>query len=204
MSYFSELESLLFVAGEAGVSLSELSYVMELSKPAIHQMLEKMNERYEKDENCGLTIIETSDRYILSTKKEMAAVLRRFAQSPVAPTLSKAALEVLSIVAYKQPITRVEIDEVRGVQSTGAIQKLMTYGLVKEVGRVEGPGRAFLYGTTDYFLDYFGLKSPEDLPSIEEMEVEMTPEVEMDLFYDRFQKTLNQEEELEKRVEEEG
>lgn len=204
MSYFAELESLLFVAGESGVSLSELGYVLDLSTSTINQMLCDLNETYLANENCGLTIIETGNRYILSTKKEMAVVLQRYAQSPVAPTLSKAALEVLSIIAYKQPVTRVEIDVVRGVQSTGAIQKLITYGLIKELGRVEGPGRAILYGTTDYFLDYFGLNSPEDLPSIEEMEVEMSQEEEMDLFYDRFQQTLNADEELEKRVEEEG
>ena len=103
--------------------------------------------------------------------------------------LSQAALETLAIVAYKQPITRSEVDEIRGVQSAGSVQKLAARQLIEEKGRVEGPGRAILYGTTEYFMDYFGLKDLEELPDIQSMEEELLEELPTDLFFDRYQET---------------
>lgn len=204
MERLATLEGLLFVAGEEGISLEALAYVLEKSTAVVYLEIQELQEKYEQDLACGLIILEVGNQFILSTKRELAPVLKRFAQSPVSAALSKAALETLSIIAYKQPITRMEVDEIRGVQSSGSVQKLMARDLIKEVGRVDGPGRAILYGTTAYFLDYFGLKSPEDLPAIEDMEIEMDQQEELDLFYDRFQKTLDEEEELEKLIEEEG
>lgn len=99
--------------------------------------------------------------------------------------LSQAALETLAIIAYKQPLTRMEIDEIRGVQTSGALQKLTLRGLIEPKGRAEGPGRAILYGTSGYFMDYFGLKDLNDLPKITELETE-TSEKESDLFFERF------------------
>ena len=96
--------------------------------------------------------------------------------------LSQAALETLSIIAYKQPISRIEIDEIRGVQTSGSIQKLVARQLIEEKYRVDGPGRAILYGTTKYFMDYFGLKSLDELPDIQQMEDELEEELPMDLF----------------------
>jgi segregation and condensation protein B len=96
-------------------------------------------------------------------------------------------LETLSIIAYRQPVTRAEIDELRGVQSSGAVQTLVARQLIEEKGRVEGPGRAILYGTSDYFMDYFGLKDMKELPDVQKMEDDLADEAEpLDLFYDRF------------------
>ena len=105
--------------------------------------------------------------YHLSTKKEHAPYLKKLVESPSIHTLSQASLETLAIIAYKQPITRIEIEAIRGVKSERPIQTLASKALIKEVGRAEGAGRAYIYGTTSEFLDYFGLKSIEDLPPIE-------------------------------------
>ena len=98
----------------------------------------------------------------------------------------------MAIIAYKQPITRVEIEEIRGVQSSGSLQKLQARRLVQEEGRVEGPGRAKLYGTTQYFLDYFGLKTIKELPEIEELENKAEEVIPQDLFFERFKDQFDQ------------
>lgn len=118
-------------------------------------------------------------------KKEYAEVIKSYAISPLSTNLSQAALETLAIIAYKQPLTRMEIDEIRGVQTSGALQKLTLRGLIEEKGRVEGPGRAILYGTSRYFLDYFGLKKLSELPKISDLEQEPA-ENESDLFFEQF------------------
>ncbi|OJG81793.1 segregation and condensation protein B [Enterococcus ratti] len=128
-------------------------------------------------------VLETEERVILTTKKELAPLLKRYAQG-TSNILSQAAVETLAIIAYKQPITRVEIEQIRGVQVSGAVQRLTAYRLIEEKGRVDGPGRPILYGTTPYFLDYFGLKSLKDLPDIQEMEYSSDEEAPLDLFFD--------------------
>ena len=110
-------------------------------------------------------IVQLAGTYQLATKKENAAYLKRLVDSPNTSTLSQAALETLAIIAYKQPITRAEIEEIRGVKTERPLHTLMSKALIKEVGRAEGTGRAYLYGTTKEFLDYFGLKNIEELPS---------------------------------------
>ncbi|OJG74343.1 segregation and condensation protein B [Enterococcus quebecensis] len=152
-----------------------------------------LKERYESDKQSALNILEVGNHFVLSTKKTFASLLKKYAQSPMSNSLSQAALETLSIVAYKQPISRVEVDEIRGVQSSGSIQKLVARQLIEEKGRVDGPGRAILYGTTAYFMDYFGLKSLEELPDIHQMEEEIAEELPLDLFFDRY-KEINEEE----------
>lgn len=119
----------------------------------------------------------------MTTKKELAPLLKRYAQG-TSNTLSQAAVETLAIIAYKQPITRVEIEQIRGVQVSGAVQRLSAHNLIEEKGRVEGPGRPILYGTTSYFLDYFGLKSLKELPDIQEMELSLKEDAPLDLFFD--------------------
>lgn len=186
MTPMSQIEAVLFVVGEEGIGLDEISYLLNLSTAKTYEALTKLKERYEADKESALNILEVGNHFVLSTKKSFAPLLKKYAQSPMANVLSQAALETLSIIAYKQPISRVEIDEIRGVQSAGSVQKLVARQLIEEKGRVDGPGRAILYGTTNYFMDYFGLKTLEELPDIQQMEAEIAEELPLDLFFDRY------------------
>lgn len=186
MNKLSELEAILFVVGDEGIPLEELSYLLEMTPARVYPLIQELNQSYTADETRGLHILEVGNQFILTTKKEFAPLLQRYAQSPMSNRLSKAAVETLAIIAYKQPITRIEVESIRGVKSSGSIQRLTALQLIKEQGRVDGPGRAILYGTTDYFMDYFGLKSMDDLPDIKQMEDELSDEMPKDLFFDRF------------------
>lgn len=184
------IEALLFVAGDEGLSLEEAAALLESTTQEVYAALMRLQQKY-KSRDSGLTLLEVGNRFELATKKNYSAVIKKYAASPYATNLSQAALETLAIVAYKQPITRMEIDEIRGVQSSGSLQKLVLRGLVQEKGRVETPGRPILYGTTEYFMDYFGLKQLDDLPDISELGVE-NEEKETDLFFERFSEQFNE------------
>lgn len=187
MNQLSRIEAMLFVVGEEGIGLEELAFTLKKSTPEIYQTVSELKENYESNEASALTILEVGNHFVLTTKKVFAPLLKDFARSPLANRLSQAALETLSIIAYKQPVTRSEIDELRGVQSSGAVQTLVARQLIEEKGRVDGPGRAILYGTSTYFMDYFGLKDMEDLPDVQKMEEDLADDEEpLDLFYDRF------------------
>lgn len=187
MNQLSQIEAMLFVVGEEGIGLEEVAFALKKSTAEIYQMVSELKEKYETDEASALTILEVGNHFVLTTKKDFAPLLKDFAHSPLANRLSQAALETLSIIAYKQPVTRTEIDELRGVQSSGAVQTLMARQLIEERGRVDGPGRAILYGTSTYFMDYFGLKDMQELPDVQKMEEDLADEEEpLDLFYDRF------------------
>lgn len=189
MNKISQLEAVLFVVGDEGIGLEELSYLLEEPTASIYQFIQTLNQNYQDNENSSLNILEVGNHFVLTTKKEFASLLKKYAQSPMSNRLSQAALETLAIVAYKQPITRSEVDEIRGVQSAGSVQKLAARQLIEEKGRVDGPGRAILYGTTEYFMDYFGLKDLKELPDIQSMEEELLEESPTDLFFDRYQET---------------
>ncbi|WP_034549979.1 SMC-Scp complex subunit ScpB [Carnobacterium funditum] len=188
MNETAAIETLLFVAGDEGLALNEIAALLICSTQHAYQLLMALQKTYDTCETRGLTLLEVGEHYQLATKKEYAEVIRSYAISPLSTNLSQAALETLAIIAYKQPLTRMEIDEIRGVQTSGALQKLMIRGLIEEKGRIEGPGRAILYGTSHYFLGYFGLKKLSELPELPEMsDVEQNySEKESDLFFDRF------------------
>ncbi|MFZ2876951.1 MAG: SMC-Scp complex subunit ScpB [Enterococcus aquimarinus] len=190
MNKQSEIEALLFVVGDEGIALEELSYLLELSTAQVYAFIQELNETYQQDQQCALQILEVGNQFILTTKKELAPLLKRYAQSPLSNRLSQAAIETLAIIAYKQPITRMEIEDIRGVKSSGSIQRLVGLQLIEEQGRVEGPGRPILYGTTPYFMDYFGLKTMNELPDIQQMEADLAEEMPKDLFLDQFQKEI--------------
>ncbi|QZN88966.1 SMC-Scp complex subunit ScpB [Vagococcus lutrae] len=194
MTLQGKIESLLFVVGDEGLTLDELAYLCEDNTATIYRMIEQMNERYTSETHSSFYIMETGHRFTLVTKKEYAPLLQKYAQSPMSNKLSQASLETLAIIAYKQPVTRAEIDEIRGVQSSGALQNLVTRHLIKEVGRVEGPGRPILYGVTDYFMNYFGLEQLSELPSISEMEAELSEMTTEDLFFQSSVKEIIEEE----------
>jgi len=167
-NYISVLEGLLFVAGDDGISLEEASYILELERSAVRQLLDELKKRLE-DENSGLELLLTASHYKLVTKASLKSYIEKYAVSPYSSQLSQASLETLAIIAYKQPVTRVDIESIRGVQSSGSIQKLLLRDLVEEAGRLETPGRPKLYKTTAYFMDYFGLESLDALPDASDL-----------------------------------
>ena len=171
MSKLAEIEALLFVAGEDGLRVRQLAELLSLPPTGVTQSLEKLAEKYQKDEDSSLALLETSNTYKIVTKQDFAELLREYSKAPINQSLSRAALETLSIIAYKQPITRMEVDEIRGVNSSGAISKLQIFDLIRENGKKEVLGRPNLYVTTDYFLDYMGINSLEELPIVEETEL---------------------------------
>ena len=167
-NYISVLEGLLFVAGDDGITLEEASYILELERSAVRQLLDELKKHLE-DENSGLELLLTASHYKLVTKASLKSYIEKYAVSPYSSQLSQASLETLAIIAYKQPVTRVDIESIRGVQSSGSIQKLLLRDLIEEAGRLETPGRPKLYKTTAYFMDYFGLESLDALPDASDL-----------------------------------
>ncbi|MFI8576793.1 SMC-Scp complex subunit ScpB [Rossellomorea aquimaris] len=188
------LESLLFAAGDEGLSLKQVCSVLEIDDQEAMAVIEELKSDYDKDPNRGIYMIEIADTFQLVTKKSNADYLKKLVESPNVSFLSQAALETLAIVAYKQPITRMEIEQIRGVKTERPIQTLTSKGLVKEVGRAEGTGRAYLFGTTKEFLDYFGLKRIEELPPLPENIEDEFMQDEADLFFEKFQETIESKE----------
>ncbi len=184
------LESLLFAAGDEGLSIKQISSVLEVDENMANEIVAELQKDYEKDENRGITIVQLAGVYQLATKKVHADYLKKLVESPGTAHLSQAALETLAIVAYKQPITRAEIEEIRGVKTERPLHTLSSRALIKEVGRAEGTGRAILYGTTKEFLDYFGLKSINELPPLPDQVEEDELQDDADLFFEKFQETL--------------
>ncbi len=179
------IEGLLFAAGDEGLTSKQFSVVLELHHETVEDIISDMKLEYEEDHR-GIRIIEIAGAYQLATKKEHAPYFKKIMETPSNNTLSQAALETLAIIAYKQPITRAEIEEIRGVKTERPIQTLATKMIIKEVGRVEGTGRAILYGTTKEFLDYFGLKSIDELPKLPENSESESIQEEADLFFEKF------------------
>lgn len=196
MNHLAEIESLLYVAGDEGIALAQIAQLIHLDEPAVRQLLEKLANRYRGNAESGLNLIQAEEIYKLVTKKEYATLLKTYFDGPVSTSISQAALEVLAIIVYRQPITRIEIDEVRGVQSSGAIQTLLARQLISEKGRKDAPGRPILYGTSTYFLDYFGLESLDELPPLEQLaldaDIDDSEGDSVDLYYRQFEQTLNE------------
>ena len=189
MKLMSNLESLLFVSGEDGLTKKQLAFLTSSKEEEIEEILHEMMQEYKVNSSRGIEIKQLAGTYQLVTKQQNIEIIQKLVENPTPQSLSQASLEVLAIIAYKQPITRVEIEEIRGVKSERPIHTLSAKGLIQEVGRADGTGRAILYGTTNEFLQYFGLEDikalpplPEDL-SVDEME-------DTDLFMTKFQETF--------------
>lgn len=187
-SLMSQLESLLFIAGDEGLSFASLLKFTEHSEDEVKFHLDAMMENYKQDEARGIELVILASNYQFVTKRQNAEVIQRMVDTTHSTSLSQAAMEVLAIVAYNQPITRVEIDEIRGVKSDSAVQTLVSRVLIKEVGRAEGTGRAILYGTTPEFMQVFGLQNLSDLPPLPESN---ELEDETDLFLSKFQEQFD-------------
>lgn len=177
------IEGLLFVAGDEGIYPEQIAKVLEIEVKDVIQIIEEMQKESEGMQR-GLQIVQFAKVYRLATKKEHASYYQKLMDTPTAASLSQAALETLAIVAYRQPITRTEMEEIRGVKTDRALQTLVSHLLIKETGRAEGPGRPILYGTTKEFLDTFGLQTLDDLPSLSEENEQMN---EADLFFGSLQ-----------------
>lgn len=187
------LEGLLFVVGEEGLTFDQIEDVLEIDEEESKRLLYELKHDYE-DENRGLRIDFLGNRFKLTTKYEHREYYQKLLENPETNTLSQAALEILAIIAYNEPITRVQIDAMRGVGSTQIIRKLVAKGFIKEVGRSDLPGRPILYETTSEFLDYFGLSTIKDLPDmnsfIEESEKEENEE--SDLYTSKYKEEVSE------------
>lgn len=166
MDQLPKIESLLFVSGENGLTSDELATLLEIDRETLDYQLLRLKKRYENDQSSGLQLVTINHHYQLVTKPQFAEIIKQYAQSPFAQKLTQASLETLAIIAYQQPVTRLTIDDIRGVNSNGMIQKLEQRDLIKIVGKQESPGRPNLYGVTDYFYQYFGLNSLEEMPDL--------------------------------------
>lgn len=183
------IEGLLFAAGDEGLTLKQMALVLEINESTALDIINELINDY-KQAGRGINLVEVAGTYQLTTKKEHAVYLKKLVESPSSSSLSQAALETLAIIAYRQPITRAEVEEIRGVKTERPIQTLIAKALIKEVGRVEGTGRAILYGTTKEFLEYFGLRTLKELPPLPEKVEEEYVQEEADLFFERFQETI--------------
>jgi len=165
-------EGLLYVVGEDGLRLEQLEYTLEIEKDEASKLLDKIAAKYDQ-KAYGIELVNYGGKYKFVSKQELYQYAQKLFRDFKPDTLSQAALETLAIVAYKQPITRVEIEELRGVGCEMMLRKLLNRNLIKEAGRSEAPGRPILYEVTDEFMDSFQLVSLAelpDLPSIEEEE----------------------------------
>ena len=162
------LEGLLFVVGEDGLTLDQIEEVLEVDEETSKNLIMELKKDYE-DESRGLRIDFLGNRFKITTKFEHKEYYQKLLENPETNFLSQAALETLAIIAYNEPITRVQVDAIRGVSSVSIMRKLVAKGFIKEVGRSDIPGRPILYETTHEFLDYFGLSSIDDLPNIDDI-----------------------------------
>ncbi|MGD9678069.1 MAG: SMC-Scp complex subunit ScpB [Vulcanibacillus sp.] len=176
----SVIEGLLFAVGDEGIDLKQLATIIELDVEIVNDLIHDMQGDF-KREKRGIQIVQLADSYQLTTLPEHIKYFERLATSPNNSTLSQAALETLGIIAYKQPVTKSDIEEIRGVQSERALKTLLNKELIKEVGRLDTIGRPIVYGTTRNFLDYFGLKTLSELPPLSE-QIEICEEEECSLF----------------------
>lgn len=182
MNLKAVLEGLLFVSGEDGLSIEKAMSLLEVEEKQLMKLLKELEDDYNSDDR-GLRLDFLGKTIKLTTKKEHKDYYTKLLEEDDS-LLSQAALETLAIIAYNQPVTRVTVDEIRGVSSSHIIRKLLSRNLIQELGRSELPGRPNLYGVTDAFMDYFGLASLEELPKLTEPTEEETNET--DLFTTRY------------------
>ena len=173
------LEAILFAVGEDGLSVEEISNIVEEDEEKVKEELKILEDSY-KDRGIELKIL--GNKYKLITKEEYKDYIKKLTEE-ISNNLSKSALETLAIIAYNEPITRVQIDEIRGVNSAVMVRNLISKGFIEDIGKSDLPGKPKLYKTTNQFLDYFNLSSKDDLPELSDEEIEV---LEEDLFQTRY------------------
>ena len=164
------IEAILFTMGES-VELSKIASAIEHDEATTRKIIHQMMDKYDAQDR-GVRIIELDNSFQMCTKKEMYEYLIRVAKQPKRYVLTDVLLETLAIIAYKQPVTKLEIEKIRGVKSDHAVNKLVEYNLVCERGRMDAPGKPILFGTTEEFLRRFSVQSLEELPSLNPEQVE--------------------------------
>ena len=164
------IEAVLFAMGDS-VALSSLEHVLEMPQKEIREVIAKMNDKYKKADR-GIYIVELENAVQLCTKPELYEYLIKVAKAPRKYVLTDTLLETLSIIAYKQPVTRLEVEKIRGVSCDHAVNRLLEFNLIQELGRLDAPGRPLLFGTTEDFLRRFGVKSLGDLPMLNPEQME--------------------------------
>lgn len=164
------IEAVLFTMGES-VEISKLAEVIEEDVKTTKVILQELNDEYAKEDR-GIALTQFDNAVQLCTKADMYEYLIKIAKSPRKMVLTDTVLETLSIIAYKQPVTRLEIERVRGVSCDHAVNKLLEYDLITELGRLDAPGRPLLFGTTEQFLRSFGVKSLDELPELNPVQLE--------------------------------
>ena len=177
MNKLAVLEGLLFIVGDEGLKLEQIKNILEVDENEAKKILKDLQKEYEKEDR-GIRISFLADSFKLTTKKEHIEYYQKLITTNPNTTLSQAALETLAVIAYNQPITRVKIDELRGISSSFLIKKLLAKDLIKVCGKSDLPGKPNLYRTTQEFLDYFGLATINDLPDIS-IEANANEEVEL-------------------------
>ena len=197
----STIEAILFAAGRE-VNKKELMSVLEIGEDELQAIIELMKNDYEKASR-GIEIIKVNNAYQLCTKKEYYEYIYPLIDNRAKPTLSNAAMETLSIIAYNPKITRAEIESIRGVNSDGTIYKLLEYNLIEEAGRLDLPGRPTTYKTTDEFLKMFGISNLEELPELPKYKIDENEQIVIEDIIDS-KKTQDTEEKEEERASEEG
>lgn len=184
MDNLQRISGIIFVSGEEGVSLSELMDCLAIDEATLLNCLHELSTHLVNSDMSPVQLQTMNNRYRFVTKEYLNEDITKYAQQPLKQKLSRAAIETLAIIAYRQPITRLGIDEIRGVSSQNIIQKLTARNLVYSVGHVDAPGRPLLYAVTDYFMDYFNVSSLEELPEIEPLALN-TELVSDSLFHDK-------------------
>lgn len=174
------LEGLLYITGDDGLTAEEIAFAFDITVEEAVDIVESLNDMYDNNIR-GIKIIQTANTYKMATKSEYIDVYRKIYANINKSRLSNASLEVLAIVAYKQPSTRAEIEDIRGTNSDNIIKRLMAMSLLKEIGRLDTPGRPIIYGTTNDFLDYFKLASLEELPELLD-HMDLEDDTEQDLY----------------------
>jgi segregation and condensation protein B len=180
----SVIEGLLFVSGDEGIDAKQLAEILEQDIPTVIDAVRQLRQDFQKS-GRGVQIVELAGSFQMTTLPVHAVYFERLAYSPSRSSLSQSALETLAIVAYRQPITRVEIEEIRGVRADRALHNLVAKELIEEVGRADAPGRPILYGTTKQFMDYFGLSGLSELPEASTFENDVNLEEETRLLFAR-------------------
>ena len=188
MNLLGVVEGILFVVGDEGITLQELSEIIEKDITETKEILLQLKKQYESNER-GIRISYLGDAFKLTTKKEHKNYYQKLIENPERNMLSQAALETLAIIAYNQPITRAEVDEIRGISSSHMIRRLVAKNLLKEVGKSALPGRPNLYATTSDFLDCFGLSTINDLPKLSDLNDQKAQE-EQELFTSIYKETI--------------
>ncbi|WP_106497360.1 SMC-Scp complex subunit ScpB [Lentibacillus sp. Marseille-P4043] len=185
------VEGLLFASGDQGITIKQISKILEVNTSTVIHLLEELKYDYEHTDR-GIMMMQSHDVFHLTTKPEHSAYFKKLLETPQTSRMSQAALETLAIIAYQQPITRTEIEDIRGVKSDRPVQTLLARSLIEEVGRREGVGRPILFGTSTDFLTYFGLTSLDELPPLPDNVEQDDVEHEADLFFEKFNMEMDQ------------